>query len=374
MNRFTRYIWKINNCFAFFVFSILKIKYYKKPENNRGLLFINTGTLGDAIISSTILDNEKTFSGKGNVYLIIRSEYSDLFTDYKGSIKIIFWNRKKYKWSLRYRLQFLNHLQNLHIKLCINLTSSRGISSDEIALLSGSTIHWCFNNTWKTLNKTFGKIMDSYYDKILFEDEFNEYERHEKLLKQFSNEAIQNRTAGFMFNYINDDEQISNYSREKNIVIAPLSADKTRTWGEKNYGTFCELISRHVRVLLVGTEQERIWVEKIRSGNNNVINLAGRLKLNEIVRLFKNSSLFVGNDSGLAHLALKLEIPMISIIGGGNFNKYFPFNETGKRIYIYHQMDCFGCEWICRFNEKHCLTGVNPNSVYKVAKNLLGLQ
>jgi ADP-heptose:LPS heptosyltransferase len=103
------------------------------------------------------------------------------------------------------------------------------------------------------------------------------------------------------------------------------------------------------------------------------MNLAGKLKLGEIEMLIKRSLLFIGNDSGLSHLALKADVPMIAIIGGGNYQRYFPFKQTDTRQFLYHTMDCFGCEWKCHLKEKYCLTKVDPAEVFKKAIQLLEL-
>ncbi len=374
MMRIKHFYWLFNSFFAFIIFSFLKRKFYKRSNNGKGIVFINTGSLGDVIISSMILDYEEIFIDDGDVYLIVKSEYSELFSNYKGNIKLIYWDHKKYKWALHYRIQFLNMLHNLQSKLCVNLTSSRGVSSDEISLLSGSSVVWCFSNSWKTIKKVFGRKIDSYYDMVLFADFFNEYERHIKLLELFSKAPLIQKVNNSI-NTFQDNSQMSAYfSAIKYIVVAPFSSDKTRSWGEKNYKKFCERISKHIQVILVGNQSENGLMENISGNNNNVTNLAGKLKLNEVVQLIKCASLFIGNDSGLAHAALKYEIPMIAIIGGGNYGRYFPFKTKNNRIYLNHQMDCFGCEWECRYREKYCLTNVSLSDVYEKSIELLEIK
>ncbi len=364
--------WYVNNCLAFLVFNILRISFYKKSNNKEGILFINTGTLGDVVITSLILDNRNIIAEKRKIFLVIKQEYSDLFKNYDGGVKIVCFEQKKYKWSLIYRIKFLRQLHSYRIKLCINLTSARGISSDEIALLSGAKTVWCFNNSWRELKKAFGKKMDSYYDRILFEDLLNEYEKHYRLL-----ELLQQRDEKtYSFNLSSAENDNLDYLKRYNIpqkylVIAPQSADPNRTWGEHNYKLFCQMITHQVNIILIGSEKERLRIEKIKDDNYRIMNLAGKLKLDEVRTLIKRSSLFIGNDSGLSHLALKTNVPMIAIIGGGSYRRYFPFNETDTRLFLYNAMDCFGCEWKCHLKEKFCLTRVDPIEVHKKAMQFL---
>ncbi len=364
--------WYINNCLAFLVFNILRISFYKKSNHKKGILFINTGTLGDVIITSLLLDNKNILAEKGEIFLVIKQEYSDLFKVYDGMIKIIYLEQKKYKWSLIYRIKFLRRLNSYKIKLSVNLTSARGISSDEIALLSGANTVWCFNNSWRKLKKAFSKKMDSYYDRILFEELYNEYEKHYRLL-----ELLKQRDEKiYSFNLSSAENDNLDYLKRYNIpqkylVIAPQSADRTKIWSVHNYKLLCQLISKQINIILIGSEKEKLHIAKIKEGNDRVMNLAGKLKLDEIRTLIKRCSLFIGNDSGLSHLALKADVPMIAIIGGGSYRRYFPFKQTDTRLFLYYIMDCFGCEWKCHLKEKFCLTRVDPTEVHKKAIQLL---
>ncbi len=364
--------WYLNNCFAFLAFNILRISFYKKSNNKEGILFINTGTLGDVVITSLLLDNRNIIEEKGKMFLVIKQEYSDFFKDYPDNVQIVYLEHKKYKWSLIYRIKFLRQLQSYKIKLSVNLTSARGISSDEIALLSGANSVWCFNNSWRKLKKAFSKKMDSYYDRILFENIENEYEKHYRLLELLKREDKKIFMANLSPIVEDNLDYLKRYNiPQKYLVIATQSADQNRTWGEHNYKLFCQMITDRVNIILIGSEKERLRIEKIKDGNDRVMNLAGKLKLDEIQTLIKRSSLFIGNDSGLSHLALKADIPMIAIIGGGSYRRYFPFKQTDTRLFLYYAMDCFGCEWKCHLKEKFCLTRVDPIEVHKKAIQLL---
>jgi ADP-heptose:LPS heptosyltransferase len=78
----------------------------------------------------------------------------------------------------------------------------------------------------------------------------------------------------------------------------------------------------------------------------------------------KNCSLYIGNDSGLTHLAHQLNAPLIAIIGGGKFGKFFPYKEREDAVFLFDQMDCFGCDWNCIHDKRYCLINVSPELVY----------
>lgn len=367
--RFTYLKYYLNNIIAFFVFNLLRF-FFKRNKNSSGaILFVNTGSLGDVIISTLILENEKLFDESLELFLLIKNEYTGLLKNYNGRVKVIGLQSSNYKWNPFYRIKFLKQLHLLNLSFCFNLTSARGISSDEIALLSGARKVYCFANTWKNLKKAFSKTMDKYYVTVLFNGIGNEYRRHEELIKIL--------TGSNKINIIDSGSQVfgkENYTLPisgKYIAVAPLAQNFSRTWGVDKFRLLCEKLSTDYFVILLGTSNESKLLERVKNGNGKIKNLAGEIAIQDLSSAIKNSLLFIGNDSGLSHLALRLNVPMIAVIGGGAYEKYFPYSTNGTHVYKYHSLDCFGCEWVCSQKEMYCLTKVDAEEVYSAALKLI---
>ena len=364
----------INNTIAFIIYKALKIFFKRKDANHsNSILFINTGQIGDLVISSLILDNDDIYNDL-KVYFLIKEKYVELFKDYDGNVNIFGYNCLKYKWSLFYKIKFIKYLHSLKLSKCYNVTSARGILNDEMALLCGAKEIFCLNSDWRYLKKAFGKKMDREYDEVLYKEKSNEYEKHIEILKELKTDAeidIKNKKS-FSVSKSLTNLLDGNLLSEKYMTIAPLSADMKKSWGLKNYKLLCENLSERFRIILLGSINEIDKLKFIKSGNENVINTAGKFNLNAIPTLIKNGIFFIGNDSGLTHLALKLNVPLIAIIGGGSYGKFFPFDEENpKVIYLYDKMDCFGCEWKCIYKERFCLTNVKINTVLDNVKKLI---
>ena len=354
----------VSNSFSFIIFSTIKIFFPQQKTNENNILFINTGKIGDLIVTSILLENDDIFNNDFNVYLLIKQQYYPLFEKYSGKINIISYKYDSYKWSLFYRIKLLKKLNKLKIEKCFNITSARGMLNDEISLLCGANNIYttCSNHIY--LGKFLGTIMDSKYTEIIYSNIYNEYDKHIEVLKSFSGKKE------FIF-YNHKTFHFSNLSQDKDyIAISPLSTDKDRSWGIGNYKTLCNEISKTQNVILLGSKSEIDKLNFIKAGNNNIsIDISPLDKVTEIINSCK---LYIGNHSGLTHIALKLNKPLIAILDGGFFNQYLPYKTENKNnIFIYNEMECFGCLMRCLYKEKYCLTNITIEEVYKEFEKLV---
>src|SRR5262249_9222582 len=75
----------------------------------------------------------------------------------------------------------------------------------------------------------------------------------------------------------------------------------------------------------------------------------------EIVRL---CALAVGAETSLAHIACAVGTPNVIILGGGHFGRFMPYSPLTTAACL--PIDCYGCNWTCRFERPHCVKDVSP--------------
>jgi len=263
-------------------------------------------------------------------------------------------------------------LRSYGFDYCVNLTSARGITNDEVALLSGAQEVFCLNNNWKYLTKLFGQIMDHRYDKILDFHTISEPVRNVNILEYIVGAKVSNATSVF----INAETEaradrvldtfLQRKQGEKIIAISPLSDEQLKNWPISHYEELCRQIVQHydVKILLLGTPQQKASFDHIALvDREKIINLAGKLSIVESAAIVKHSVLFIGNDSGFTHIAKALRKKLIGIIGGGGNGLFFPYSVTDHESYLFHQLDCFGCEWKCYRDKPYCMHNVTVEQV-----------
>jgi len=130
------------------------------------------------------------------------------------------------------------------------------------------------------------------------------------------------------------------------ITIHPGASKIERAWHAERFGILCQnLIKAYsVKILLLGTNEEKLLLKNISSfcSSENVITVI-KFNLFEITQLLKASQLFIGNDSGLLHLASLVDTPVIGIFGPGQAATTGPFIGINKQEIVTRNYPCSPC-------------------------------
>ncbi len=124
------------------------------------------------------------------------------------------------------------------------------------------------------------------------------------------------------------------------------------------------------RVVFVGDEKDRKLCEGWRG-----INLCGDLSLIDVLAVIKGAVLFIGNDSGLLHMARAVGTKAVQIYGGTHPTFGFALSEE-EGVYLLKGLSCQPCDphgkGKCRLGEYPfpCLQ-IEPEVVFERAMSLL---
>jgi hypothetical protein len=100
-------------------------------------------------------------------------------------------------------------------------------------------------------------------------------------------------------------------------------------------------------------------------------NLAGKIGLLEGVPWLRRLELLVSNDTGFAHFSTLATDKVLVILGGGTFLRFFPWPRRKNQRVVFHGMDCFDCDWQCKYPTRECLNRVDPKAVLDMATHWL---
>ena len=155
--------------------------------------------------------------------------------------------------------------------------------------------------------------------------------------------------------FVNDDEvsraleMLSGFGVRQSddyAVIAFRAVAESRRWGIHNYRELAKvLITRHgLKIVLIGSADDIRDGDEIVSGagQSDVVNLAGKTTLREASALLSQAQVFVGNDSGPAHLAAAVGIPLVVLSGADDPGETSPISSR-KHLIQATGLECLGC-------------------------------
>ena len=105
---------------------------------------------------------------------------------------------------------------------------------------------------------------------------------------------------------------------------------------------------------------------------NSVINKAGAITLGELPLLMYDAAVMLSTDSGPAHLANAIGIPLVVLFGAGNEKSTAPFNEYNRTIIRLGQLPCEPCvKNTCIYGLPKCLELLDENRISDAVLNYL---
>jgi len=181
--------------------------------------------------------------------------------------------------------------------------------------------------------------------------------------KLFLNDADVERGSGLLADYgiMEDDEY---------AAVAFQAVAESRRWGTANYIDLIKyLIANYgLKIALIGTEDDRRVGDEIAeaAGTSEVKNLAGKTSIREAAAVMSRARLFVGNDSGPAHLAAAVGIPIVVLSGADDPKSTSPM-AAEKRLFYLDGLDCISCvKNKCPLKGEQrmqCMTGISLDMV-----------
>lgn len=196
----------------------------------------------------------------------------------------------------------------------------------------GSNLIGFENNDGKTL---YPDMIASLAAKLGFADDLNAHERPRLRFKK-------------------DQAILSKYGLIKGeyVILHPCGSNAARTLSADEMISIIRLIhekSPSLKVVLTGSRKDRAYIEASISGASQIngvsrlsefiVNLAGKLSMNELANVIEGSRLFIGVDTGITHVACMLNVKSLVISHAASLLQWLPYYDPNARI-IYNVNDC----------------------------------
>ncbi len=162
--------------------------------------------------------------------------------------------------------------------------------------------------------------------------------------------------------------------RKKLIVLNPAGLWTTRNWPIENYCELTKLFLAQNDAIFITLGDKRIKDKANILKNllgNNLIYLSGKTTLEQAFSILSLCSLIISEDSGLAHMAWAIGVPLVLMLGSTRSD--WTCHSNGSIICLNSSdLECGNCmQEKCKYNDVRCLIRYTPEFIYEKAAFLL---
>jgi len=129
----------------------------------------------------------------------------------------------------------------------------------------------------------------------------------------------------------------------------------------------------HGTLIVIGTHDERHLTAAAMANRNarHVVDWTGELGVIEVACLLERADLFIGADSGPAHLAAAMRTPTVVLFSGTNNVRQW--QPQGDHVHVVRNgVDCAPCHRSeCAWSDHPCMRGITPHKVIEAAREVL---
>ena len=158
-------------------------------------------------------------------------------------------------------------------------------------------------------------------------------------------------------------------------VLHPIAASKTKEWSLEKYARVAEYLrDRGFSTIAVGTKAETSSLAALQSLSQAPVHVLADLSLPELTALTSGAGLFVGNDSGVAHIAAAVKTPIVVVFGSSNRDHWGPWTDAPNEI-VYEPFSCQPCPGreCLEFGDPRCIQTIPTESVLAAIDRVLGI-
>jgi heptosyltransferase-3 len=157
-------------------------------------------------------------------------------------------------------------------------------------------------------------------------------------------------------------------------LMHPAAAFETKQWAAENFARVAEyLAAQKLQTVAVAAPDEREVINALIKNSSAPVKAFTDLRLPEVTALAARSSLFVGNDSGIAHIATAVRTPAVVVFGSSNVEHWRPWANPLSEV-VREELPCQPCPgYTCaEFGHPECIRRLPVARVLQAIERIMG--
>ena len=304
------------------------------------------------------------------ITLLGNALWQDLAANLPYADNYFFINRKSFNRNPLYRYKILRRIRRAGFATVIHPIYSREYSfGDAIIRTSAAMERIGSTGDASNLISFQKKISDGWYTRLIEAPagELSELEHNAEFIRRLGLSEFRAAPPKYPLEKI-ISKLPSEYTFDKSyFIISPGAGWAGRMWAFEKFALVARFVyekTAWIPVLCAGPGEEKI-AESVISYENDLPwrNLAGRVSLSSQVKVIADSKLVIANETSIVHIASAVNCLNLCIIGGGHFGRFYPYGDPDKNRIAFKKMDCYGCNWECRYSTVRCIEEIAVSNV-----------
>ncbi|MGH9846906.1 MAG: glycosyltransferase family 9 protein, partial [Blastocatellia bacterium] len=340
------------------------------PEGSR-VFFIRLRNLGEAVLDTANLRAVKRFRPDLRITTLVEAIYTDLYAADPDIEAIPLWRKAQdRRSSLFARLDMIRKIRRRRFAAVINLHG--GPASAQLTVLSGAQYRigaahfrngYAYNLRIPPVEETAGR---------------SGLHTVEYQFEQFRWLGLTDEEPGPTQLHVAPEMRETAHAKLREagvnpaapyVVIAPTNEFYTKRWMPERYARVAEkLIARGFQIVMPGapTEEQRAQMAAVQIATDHRLAQLSSLSIGELVAVVADAKLFVGNDSGPAHIAAAVKTPVVVLFGPASSVRWRPWKIGGAPAeLVQNHFACNPCAmYTCEaFEEPECIRSITIEQV-----------
>ena len=309
------------------------------------VLLLRPRKLGDTVLATLVADAIKRARPSWEIHYLVEKRYAEIFLDHPSIDRVVKMPQGMGPWQT---WEFATWLRKEELHLAIDLYSGA-----RTALISfrccreryGLRTSWGFLYT-----KTVPRRISPHTHHI--ENQF-------EILKSL---GISERPGEYNFP---PPQPFSSFEKPY-AVVHPFASPLKSLSPEQAEAIGRGLRKMGLEPIFIGFGEEEKRIKTLRSGEKML-----GLGLRELRGLIDSAEIFIGVDSGPAHLASTTKTPILVIFGPHNPENYRPWRKFGVKV-VETPLPCRPCfEKKCPYSYPRCVQDIPASKILEEARGLL---
>lgn len=326
--------------------------FFGKNKNNQNILVVRPDGIGDFILWLSAAKSIRNHFSKQKITLLVQHQLKEYAEHFKYWDNVISIDIIKYGSNILYRASVNKKVRDKGYNIVLCPLFSRSALSDSLVRASQSKKRIGWNGDYSNSSKFERSISDTWYTNLIESKNSNlthELHRNRDFCLSI---GIKCSPKIEKIAVILDPAQKPD---DNYFIIFPSAGQDYRTWESDKFIEMINFIQKDSGLIcvLAGSNMDMEKSQKIESAiKNEVVNLTGKTSLAELTELIRSASFLLSNETSAVHIAAAVQTPSFCILGGGHYGRFVPYPEDASAanpVPVFHEMDCYGCNWQCIF-------------------------